>query len=266
MWGQFDPDAVPLSAGALMVKRDGTVIGARHTVPKALMRPSLAAPVFSAGGARVAALQASGSGTTLLIGSAVGSARARLTAPSLSSPAFDPAGDVFVVVGAGPGATLAKLPPTGSARPVAVPQSVLDRGISAVSISRDGTRIAMVVGAPRHAALLVGTLTTLRGESRISDLVTVIPGDRDVAGVAWETATRLVTPAARDRHTRVVMRANVDGYRPRVVTSAGLPPRPTQVAAAPGQPLLATARGAVWSLTLDGWTRVSTGRDPSYAG
>lgn len=266
IWREYDPDGAPLSTGALLVKPDGTVVGARHTVPKAFNGRSLTAPVFSAGGARVAALRADQSGTTLLIGGADGPVHERLSAPVLSSPAFDPAGDVYVIEGSGPAARLVELPPTGAKRSVTVPQSVLDRGLDAVSISRDGTRVAMVAGPAQHSALLVGTLTTMRGQVRVTNVVTVIPADRDVAGVAWQQANRIVTTAVHGRHGRAVLRASIDGYRPHVMTNTGLPRRPTQVAAAPGQPLLATAAGAVWSLGINGWTRVSTGQDPSYAG
>lgn len=265
LWSGFDPDGGPLATGALMVKA-GTVIGERHIVPKALLRPSLSAPVFSAGGAQVAAVRSNAAASTLLVGSALGPARPRLTATAIASPSFDLAGGVLAIAGTGPAATVERVPPTGEAQPVRVPADVLRRGISALSVSRDGARVAMVVGPPGAAALEVGALSAGHGETQISGVTTVIPAYRDVQGVAWANADRIVTTARRSAHRRVVVRTSIDGYRPRVLTSAGLPPRPTQVAAAPGQPPLATAAGAVWSLSGNGWTRLSTGGDPSYAG
>jgi hypothetical protein len=58
----------------------------------------------------------------------------------------------------------------------------------------------------------------------------------------------------------------VDGYEPVTLLATGLPKDPTDVAGAPGQPVLATADGEVWMLTGVAWHRLRAGGFPSYAG
>jgi dipeptidyl aminopeptidase/acylaminoacyl peptidase len=199
------------------------------------------------------------------MGSTISRARPRLSGPGLSAPVFSPSGQVFAISGRGPGAEIVEVSEQGPVHLVSIPSAVQAQGVSAVAISRDGARAAMVVGPRGQRSMLVGALSTARGAPKISRITVVLPADRDVRGVAWASATDLVTTVAVRHGQRAVMRTSVDGYRPHLLSRSGLPTRPHQVAAAPGQPILTTAGGAVWSLVGRTWQRVSTGRDPSYA-
>lgn len=263
-WSQFDPATPPKSRGAL-ASNAGQVIGLGTTVPASLAHGPLEAPAISADGTIVAALRRQGGRTTLLAGSATGTLEVRLTGGAISSPAFDPQGDVVVVVGVGRQSRLIEVPPFGSTRHMSVPASIRSQGISAVSISRDGSRIAMVVGASGHGSLVVGALTEVHGGLAVANGSVIVPATSDVRGVAWAGANEIVTTVRRDADERAILETPVDGYAPRLARGVGLPNDPTQVAAAPDQPILAVANGTVWTLSSR-WQRVATGSDPSYAG
>jgi Lipoprotein LpqB beta-propeller domain/Sporulation and spore germination len=264
-WQRFDPDAPPASRGAL-VSRHGVVAGIDRAVPRALAGAHVYAPTTSAAGGEVAALRRTPRSETLLMGSATGRARPRLSGPALSAPAFAPPGQVYVVSGTGAGAVVVAVPERGAIREVALPETLREQGVVDLAISRDGARIAVVAGPPGRHSLAIGILSTSGRTPSISDLVTVVPASRDASGVAWAGATNVVTTVADGLRQRAVMRISIDGYRPHLLTRAGLPREPYQVAASPGEPVLATAAGGVWSLSNQSWHRLSTGRDPSYAG
>jgi hypothetical protein len=265
-WPQFDPQAKPTSFGGLF-SNQGHVVAISRTVPVPLQTAGLLAPTVSANGATVAALRAvSGGLTTLLVSTADGSFVRRLTAARLSSPTFDPQGDVVVVRGAGKDSTLIEVPPDGHKREVDVHPEISQQGISAVAISRDGSRIAMVVGPPGRTELVVGTVSVTNGALVINGGLTVIPAGQDVQGVAWAGANEIVTTVRLGARRRAVVETSVDGYTVTAMPSAGLTAAPTEVAAAPGQPVLAAGGGGIWSLSARHWTRVASGSDPSYAG
>jgi Lipoprotein LpqB beta-propeller domain/Sporulation and spore germination len=264
-WPQFDPATPPTSRGALFVE-DGRVVGVGATVPASLAAHGLESPTISADGTTAAALRASGHRTTLLVGPAAGTLQPRWTAPSIVSPAFDALGDVVAVVGLGARSKLIEVPVEGPVRQVSIPAALRAQGISAVAISRDGSRIAMVVGPAARQALVVGSLTSVDGVLAIGSSSLVVSGGHDVYGVAWAGASELLTTVRQSTHRREVVETGVDGYQLEELPHTGLAPDPTQVAAAPGQPTLAVAGGAVWMLAGSRWGRVATGRDPSYAG
>jgi Lipoprotein LpqB beta-propeller domain/Sporulation and spore germination len=264
-WPQFDPETPATSRGALL-SDGGRVFGLNRSVPGSLLHRALSAPVVSADGATVAALRRENGATTLLVGSTVGPLRPRLSSPRLSAPAFDPQGDVIVVSGVGAQSIVIEVPREGRVREVEVPPDIRNQGISQVAVSRDGSRIAMVVGRHGREALVVGAISVTRRGPVITGGAVVIPAAQDARGVAWAGANEIVTTVRKSAARRAVVETTVDGYGAHVLTGLGLSTDPTQVAAAPGQPVLAGASGGVWLLSDHRWRRVSTGGDPSYAG
>lgn len=262
-WPQFNPDAPPASPGALFT-RGGTaeVLGA--VLPRAFQHQSISFPARSHDGATVAALR--DHGRQLVEGTAAGPLRVRLTGSSLSPPAFDPTGDVFVAMSSATGTRLMEVAATGAPRAVALPRWLSGRQVDQVAISRDGVRVALVLGPVRHAALAIGTIASQPGHPVLRDVTTIIPAGNAVAGVAWLGANQVVTTERAGPGQRVVVEASCDGYQVTSLTTAGAPPAPTQVAAAPGQRILISAAGGIWALTGNGWVRRGTGRSPSYAG
>jgi Lipoprotein LpqB beta-propeller domain/Sporulation and spore germination len=265
-WARFDPDAPPAARGALG-SDVGHIVGIAAPVPASLSNGGrLSAPAVSADGSMVAALASHGSRTVLRVGPPTGVLTSRLSASVISAPAFDPQGDVLVAVGAGARSRIAEVPPIGAVRRVTVAASIRALGITALAVSRDGSRIALVAGPPGDGALFVGAVAGTAGRLSVVNAQVVIPATSDVAGVAWQGANQIVTTVRRSAHRRAVLETGVDGYSTRLEPEGGLPPTPTLVAAAPNQPLLAFAGGSIWTLSDVRWQRVRTGSDPSYAG
>ncbi len=264
-WPQFDPDTPPTTHGALLADH-GRVVGVRAAVPVALLGRGLSAPAVSADGSVVAALRPGRRHTTLLVGSALGPLHARVQAARLSAPTIDPDGDVIVVRGVGASASLVEVPRVGPVRQVSFPSTIRTEGIDQIAVSRDGARIAMVVGPADRSALVVGALSLAHDSLSVSTASLVIPGAADVSGVAWAGAGAIVTTVRDSIGHRSIVETSVDGYQ-RTDTGGVSPPRdPTQVAAGPGEPILASSAGSVWELSGARWTRISAGADPSYAG
>jgi hypothetical protein len=262
-WEDFDPAAPPTSKGALIAR--GTSVGAIGTlVPPALSHRRLLAPARSADGAVVAALRPDRQ--QLLVGGLNGSLRVRVSAGALSDPTLDPAGDVFVAASTPFGERILDVPRAGRPRAVALPDALRGEHIDALAISRDGSRIALVVGPPRHANLEIGTISSLPDHPVIHDVWPITTADQGVAGIAWLAANEVVTTTRTQPGHRSVVEVSIDGYQQQILPTAGAPPAPDQVAAAPGQRVLISASGGVWSLAGNAWVRRASGSDPSYAG
>jgi murein DD-endopeptidase MepM/ murein hydrolase activator NlpD len=258
---QFDPDPPAAIAGAVFAGPHG-VVGHGRSVPLAFAHRSFDSPIVSSDGATVAALRTRRR-TTLDLGSSAGPLRPRLTARTLSSPAFDPAGDVLVVKGSDR-SRIVEVPPVGAVRRVLVPDALSEQGIGELAVSRDGSRVAMTVGPVGARSLVVAALSTAHGALQINHAAMVLSSAHDVRGAAWAGADQVMT-TGRVSGRRAVIQTGVDGYQPHPLTAAGLPGEPVQVAAAPGQPVLAVAGGEIWALVNHRWRSVSPGRDPSYA-
>jgi hypothetical protein len=247
-----------------LFRSGAAVAGIGTDVPAALVHRAVTFPARSPGGETVAALR--GGGTELVTGSFAGPLQVRLTGPQLSPPAFDPAGNVFVATN-GPGGTrLVEVPESGRPREVGLPDYLATRRINAVAISRDGSRVALVVGPAGHAALEVGTLASQPSQPVLRDVTTIISAARAVAGVAWVGANQIVTTQRIAPGHRGVLETSCDGYQVTELPTAGAPPAPFEVAAAPGQRILIAAAGGIWSLSGNGWVRRASGAEPSYAG
>jgi hypothetical protein len=264
-WPQFDPQAPPTSHGALFT-RQGRIVGVQVKVPRALRGRHLRAPAISADGSTVAALRTNGHRITLLTGPADGRLRPRLSGLSLSAPAFDPQGDVFVSRLTGSSSRLVEVPTGAGPRSVRVPAAIAAAGISELAISRDGSRIAMIVGPAGRTELMVAVLGSVRGTTAVMNPRLVVSSAADVSGLAWAGGNQIVTTVAESGNRRAVIETDVDGYQHSSAGGVGLPDNPTQVAAAPGQQMLVTARGGIWALSGTRWRPVSRGDDPSYAG
>jgi hypothetical protein len=261
-WRRFSPDRAAVTPGALAAD-DGTVVGIGMTVPAAFDSHGFSAPAISADGQRVAAVRNGPTGPTVQVGPASGPLQSPLAAAPDTAPVFDPAGDTFVVTGAPPRSTMYELTVSHTLRVVSLPASLARQRISAISVSGDGARIAIVAGPSDAAALYVGALDTSRGRTTVRGPRVVVPAGQAVRGVAWAGADDLATTVRVSAKRRVVLTTPVDGYQPHEVTTVGLPDDPTQVAAAPGEQLLVAASGVIWSLSGGHWVHVSSGADPT---
>ena len=263
-WPQFDPDAPPAETGVLLVQ-GRHVVSLGGSAPGALRSSGLSAPARSADGSRVAALRVGGRRVRVLAGPASGPLRVRWSALSATPPAFDPVGDVLVAGATRSGTQLVVITRRG-VRPVILPRGFRHLPLTRVAVSPDGARLAFVAGPPGRQAVEVGALSTDSDRPAVAAVRTIVPAGQDAAGLAWAGSDSLVTTVRTDRHHRGILEVGVDGYQPRFVSGAGLPADPTDVAAAPGERVVAEAQGGLWVQSSRGWQRLSTGTDPSYAG
>lgn len=260
-WPQFDPTVPPSSMGALMV-HDGTVTSLGAVIPQAFGSQSVSAPARNADGAIVAALRRTSDGMQLLMGESGGPLRLRLRASTLTPPAFTPDGRVLV---AGAPGRLYSVGLSGPARRVGLPAELSAVPIDDLAVSRDGTRVAAVVGGP-SAELRIATLSTVQGRLTVQTSRIVLPASSAVAGVAWSDADQLVTTVRSHDGSRRVVQVRIDGYTTVDLSGPGLPSDVDEVAAAPEQPVLASGPEGTWRLGGHRWELVSHSVSPSYAG
>lgn len=176
-----------------------------------------------------------------------------LRGPALASLTWGPGEQGLWLLQGGSTPTVCLLPLPGAApRPSPCDVSYNrppDAGqLSALRVSRDGARAAMVFGTGVGRRLYVGRVVPAAGRLRIAlgaDPRPVAPGLTNVSDVAWENGTGLVVvAAATGRATQVVVwRVPVDGSAgPVPVQRPGLKGDAVGVAAAPDRPLVVSAR------------------------
>ena len=140
-----------------------------------------------------------------------------------------PAG-VWLVPGDGPGSR------TPQRVPVQIPQ---DAGpLSALKVSRDGARIALVLGGRLH----VGRVEPSGGRWRIGDVTLVSRELFDVTDVAWRSGTSLVALGASEAGGQLFpAEVAVDGSSSALVQRPLVGAVAVELAAAPGKPLVVAA-------------------------
>jgi hypothetical protein len=260
-WPQFDPDAPPTSSGALLVA-GGRVVGLGTPVAAALSVRGLVAASRSSDGLVLAAVKETGSGRTLLVG--------KLSNPRLrdrlhdvtTSPSFGP--DNEVIAATASGAVYAVAADGGKHR-VGLPAGLRSATIQAISVSRDGTRVALVVATPTGNELDLATVVSTGKRLSFRNPRVVVPAGSDVAGVAWADADQMVTTVAL-RGGRTVEMVGANGYQVHDLSGPGLPDDVVSVAAAPGEHVLAAGPSGTWQLSGSRWRRASSAIAPTYAG
>jgi hypothetical protein len=96
--------------------------------------------------------------------------------------------------------------------------------VTALALSRDGVRVALVVGGRPY----VGRVQLQGGVPRITGLTVVLPALREVGALAWSSSTELVVVGVLTR-ARQLLRVAVDGSSLQALNTAGL--APTRLAA-----------------------------------
>jgi hypothetical protein len=226
----------------------------------------LAGVAVSHRGDNFAGLRVDSTSATVVSGPLGRAPIARLTADTLTAPTIDRAGDVLTVATNGARRWVAVIAANGTVGRAVADRTLIGRQVQLLRLSRDGARVAAVVGAARHGRLIIGRVTVVRGQLHLSGFRGVLPGVPDVRGVAWDGADQVVVSASDASGGREVLAVDVDGYLTRTWPTAGLRPEPTDVAILPGQPLLVAAGGSVWlDDPVGGWRRLGRGTAPAYA-
>lgn len=285
-WPSYDPDVLDSDA-AVYYSRDGSVrspvdnpapgaAGVAQINDGKILRSvrgvPLRHPVVASG--RLAALGPAGDGVGLYTGAlSSGPLTVVWRAAAMTPPAFDVRGRLWTVVTDTAGKQRVLMVPQGG-RPTYVSAPDLVTGdVQQLRPSRDGTRVAAVLGAPGARQVYIGRVAEHAGTVSLGGFHPVL-SDRyvDVADVGWLDADRIVvlvkTNDTGSTAGRFPLVAAVDGWPglEATVLTAGLPSdEPLQIAAAPGgHRLLVSVGGQIWGSASGIWQPIAVGEDPAY--
>jgi hypothetical protein len=267
-WSALDPAPPPRVADAFF--RDGAswrAVGGEQ-VPGLAPLDGLVDVALSRGADRVAALRPTQRGVALVVGPAGDEPTLRLQARELTAPSFGGAGDLYTVVTTRQGRWVARIDAADHLERVPAGSALTRRPVQELVISRDGARVAAIVGSPGHGRLLVGRVAVRDGRPRLDGFRTVLRGVGDVRGLSWgwTTPAQVVVSAAVAGGERELLAVDANGYSSVTISTAGLVGPPTDVATAPGRPLVVSASGEIWVDQATGWRRQGPGTQPRYAG
>jgi hypothetical protein len=218
---------------------------------------------------RLAAVRRRAAGVDLITGPLWGPLASRLVARSLTRPSWEPGGDgVFVVAD---GRRVLRLGVDGGMVAVSAPGLAAAGPVSALALSRDGVRAAVVAGPPGHHRLLMAVVERSGPAIRLSGLRVVAPGISDVVDLAWADDGHLLVLGRVGGGAAAPYGVDVDGATVSDWPTAGLPAGRQGVAAAPGEPDLVEAAGRIWRRQGNHWESpvegpVPLGNAPFYPG
>ena len=221
---------------------------------------------MSADGRHLAAIGGSPGRERLLTWHSGGRPETRLSAQDITPPTVDRSGTTLVVARRRAGNVVVAVTPLGRHTTVDAP-ALAGVAVSALSLSPDGSRVAIVAGPPGRGRLLVGRVSDSGDGLGFDGFRDVLPQWGDVRSVGWDGADQLVATAADEAHHRRLIAVDSAGYSWRVLSTDGVQGEPVSVAAAPGQPLLLLAGTSVWTARVTGgWRRIGPGAQPGYPG
>lgn len=200
-------------------------------------------------------------GLELVTGPVGGPLTPRLVARTLTRPSWEPGADaVFVGVD---DAGLVRVAMDGARQSVDTPGLAAFGGVSAVTLSRDGVRVAVVAGPPGAGHLLLAVVQHAGSRIRLSGLREVAPVLTGVVDVAWADEAHLLVLARRSGASVAPYGVDVDGAQVSERLTAGLPADRKRVAAAPGEPDLVEAGGRIWRRQGSLWESPVNGPAPA---
>lgn len=268
-WAAFNPESVPadaaghyIDAGRLMTVDGEPAPGPAGTGAYGLVSAAVSADPRTSALTAMVGVSVNGPTATLLAGGYGQDLAPQGTAGRFSVPTVAATRPEFWVVR--DETTVVRVPSGGSPQPVNAPTLPGQGRATALQLSPDGVRAAVVVSRGDGPALLVGTVVRAEdGPVALRDLREVAPALNGVADVAWRTAGSLMVLATDGGDDGVVPYVvGVDGWGLAEVPTAGLPSQPTALAAAPGQQALVSAGGAVWELSGGTWVTLIRGQQP----
>jgi len=263
-WQRYDPSAPPSSHDVLYISRGhiaatgGDVTALAHSDPGHVISVAR-----SRDGDTLAVVQQLPHGMRLLSGGYGKRLKQRLSAASLTPPTFDADGDVLTVADGPLGRRVMAVTAGGAVRRVSVDASLTAQDVSDLSISRDGARVAAVVGAGR---LLVGRVKAGSGLPTLDGFRFIAPSLHGIRGLSWAGAEELAVTAAGAGGQRQIVVTDADGYAPRSLSLERLQGQPVDVNGAPGQALIAVTDGRVIWAQVEGWRRIATGTAAVHSG
>ena len=263
-WPLVDPQGLPDQAtgyavdkrGLLRLAPDGTL------TPVARVKPDLTLPAVSLDSRSVAGISADG--RSLLEGplDATSVAVRRYTGTELSRPSWDRTGAIWVV---DRGVGLVMVSDGKAARmPVTdLPAGVTDRNLMSAAVSRDGTRMALLVRRGTRVEPMVarierfGDSVRVAAPRRVESLIT------EAIDLAWADADTLAVLGTSGASSLEVLQLDVGSPRLRRL---GAPEGSVTLAAAPDRALLVGAGTSLFRNSGSTWTSVGDAQYPTYPG
>lgn len=222
------------------------------TTPAAAPGARLVSAALSADQKWLAGIRPYAGGVELVAGPIANPIVTRYRARSLSRPSWERGSAAVYVVANN--RQVIRVPIGG--RPAVVPAQGLQTAgpVRELILSRDGVRVAAIVGRPGQGQLLVGVLGRSPGQLSITGLRRVAPDLKGVLDVAWSGETEMLVLGSLAGAAVAPHGVNVDGAEVVEGTATGLPTDRRHLAAAPGQPDLVEAGGQIWRRTRSGWS------------
>lgn len=181
--------------------------------------------------------------------------------PSQSQPSFGRGDQAWVV---GPDGVVRRASLEGDITEVSVEGLATRASVEAVTLSRDGTRAAMIVRRGPRTLLNLAVVIAREAGVALSDPIRVEARLTEVIDVAWADDDRLLLLGIEGAGALQVF--EVDLTRS-TLRSLGAPIDPVRVAGAPGQPLLAgSADGSIYTYSGGQWRSLTEGQSPTYPG
>jgi hypothetical protein len=272
----FDPDRLAgtgqVASDPFYVRNDGAVVGLLDGTPVpgplgTASVPVKAAAQSSATGALAAVADAPAGGQELLVTLTSANDRADplLKANTLTAPSFTRTGDeVWVVQNGGTKPEVYRVSASGNPSRERVGSAQLaGRGpVTALALSPDGVRVAIVAGEKLYVGVLTRTPggeattpnndpvgSTTQAPLEISQLSLLRPDLVHVGPVSFSNSRELVVAASTSLNTyRSLWDVSIDGFESRQITDRGIFGDIDGLAVAAGEPLLITFGGRVWQL------------------
>jgi hypothetical protein len=272
-WRSFDPDGIQASASGYYVRGGAVWTTQNEPVGGPAGRTTFnALSVSTSRDERsLAVVRASSGGAQVLYVGGFGSLRATVTGSSLSRPSWGLATREVWTVRDGRDVLL--VPMSGEEIRVVVRGGDHMDPIRALSLSRDGARVAIVAGQHGQERLWIGVVNRQDAVPLVDILHSLDVGDSPVSDVAWADASTVVALTRGGGQDSSLYSVDVNGATDgQLVATAGLPGPPTAVAAGPSLPLLTIAAGGLWRTPAIGeaWTKVAERRvdelAPAYPG
>jgi hypothetical protein len=263
-WSLVDPDALStLALGHAVDKRGILTIGGDSVSVAAKVKPDLVLPGVSLDSARVAGLSADRRSLyeARLVDGAV--AVRRYTGTALSRPSWDRTGVIWVV-DRGVGLVMVK---DGKATtvPLAEAQAGTDANLVSASVSRDGTRIALLVARGTRVEPLLARVERSGDSVRVASPRRIESVLSEALDIAWADAGTLAVLGTSGASSLEVLLLDVGTSRMRRI-----PAREGSVTIAaapgPGRPLLVGAGTSIYRNASSSWSPLTDGLYPVYPG
>lgn len=271
-YSSYDPDQVGgdayyLANGTLTTLEGKTVQGKARSPVTGLESGAVSNDLSQFAGVR----KRSGGGRELIAGPLRGATASRLTGQAISEPSWGAGSDaVFTVVDH---KRVVRVRRGKGVDAVDARSGVRTGPLNSIRASRDGVRVAMLVGASGDRRLLVGVLSNRGGVWKITGLQASAPDLTDVSSVSWSDSQSLGVIARRGG-AMTPWTVQYDGSDVEQGTLSGLPDPPTVLATTAQEgryPDLAESDGQIWRRSGSSWVPPNNedpvaGTDPFYPG